>query len=49
MIRLLILLMFLPAAATARPVTGLLEKTSPLPATIPLQVRARQRWITRSS
>lgn len=40
MIRLLILLMFLPAAAAARPVTGLLEKTSPLPATIPLQLRA---------
>lgn len=40
MIRLLILLMVLPVAATARPVTGLLEKASPLPATIPLQVRA---------
>ena len=40
MIRLLILLMVLPVAATARPVTGLLEKVSPLPATIPLQVRA---------
>ncbi|WP_405406052.1 hypothetical protein [Paracoccus sp. Ld10] len=40
MIRLLILLIFLPMAAAARPVTGLLEKTAPLPATIPLQVRA---------
>ncbi|CAM3312696.1 hypothetical protein PANO111632_13770 [Paracoccus nototheniae] len=43
MIRVLTLilsLIALPALAETRPPTGLLAKTSPLPATIPLQVRA---------
>lgn len=40
MIRALILMLAMALPASARPPTGLLEKPSPLPATIPLQVTA---------